>query len=396
MKIAYVTTEFTSEAPCGGQARYLENVAILFANHGHDVYVIVKSNQDQIFLWKDKITVVRVRCSFEISIGNRIFKRYRPSFFLNKCVNKLHRRLRFDIIQYSSLQGIPLLMSRFTPSIVRISSFEPICRRALVEDFDVTALCLNFSEKRELDALKKAKIIIGPSRVCAELITQYIHKEIKIIESPVCVHAIMKKPAFFDSLLQNKKYFLFFGTLNFLKGLHMVCNIADVFLENHPDTYIVFLGSNVDLTSKNGAFDSYSYIQRTIKNRNRVFVLGSIYEKEYSNYIISHAEACLMPSRMDNLPNTCIEAMALGKVVIGTRGASFEQLIEDNYSGFLVDRDNEKQLLAAMDKVYKLSKEEKNTLGNNAKMVVKRMEPELIYNQLLALYKVVCEPTYNK
>jgi glycosyltransferase involved in cell wall biosynthesis len=44
----------------------------------------------------------------------------------------------------------------------------------------------------------------------------------------------------------------------------------------------------------------------------------------------------VLPSLVDNLPNACLEAMALGKPVIGTSGASFEELLTDGISGFLV------------------------------------------------------------
>ncbi len=51
--------------------------------------------------------------------------------------------------------------------------------------------------------------------------------------------------------------------------------------------------------------------------------------------IIEHASAVVLPSRIDNFPNTCLEAMACGKIVIGTRGTSFEQLIDDGISSFV-------------------------------------------------------------
>ncbi len=50
-----------------------------------------------------------------------------------------------------------------------------------------------------------------------------------------------------------------------------------------------------------------------------------------------------LPSRIDNLTNTCIESMALGKVVIGTQGAIFEQLIEDGVNCFLCRIDCKKK-----------------------------------------------------
>ncbi len=52
--------------------------------------------------------------------------------------------------------------------------------------------------------------------------------------------------------------------------------------------------------------------------------------------IIAAARLVVLPSLVDNLPNACLEAMGLGTAVIGTTGASFEELITDGVNGFLV------------------------------------------------------------
>jgi glycosyltransferase involved in cell wall biosynthesis len=43
------------------------------------------------------------------------------------------------------------------------------------------------------------------------------------------------------------------------------------------------------------------------------------------------------PSRVDNCPNTCLEAQALGKIVIGTRQSSLEELVDHGVTGFLAE-----------------------------------------------------------
>jgi glycosyltransferase involved in cell wall biosynthesis len=53
--------------------------------------------------------------------------------------------------------------------------------------------------------------------------------------------------------------------------------------------------------------------------------------------IIDRSHLVVLPSLIDNLPNSCLEAMGIGKVVIGTNGASFDELIADGVNGFLVD-----------------------------------------------------------
>lgn len=92
---------------------------------------------------------------------------------------------------------------------------------------------------------------------------------------------------------------------------------------------------------------------------------------------------------MDNLPNTCIEAMALGKIVIGTNGASFEQLVDDGKNGYLCERDDPESLFKCMEKVMNMTEEEKNIMGMKAKLRTEEMSDEKIYNQLFSVYQDV-------
>jgi glycosyltransferase involved in cell wall biosynthesis len=51
--------------------------------------------------------------------------------------------------------------------------------------------------------------------------------------------------------------------------------------------------------------------------------------------IIRAARLVTLPSLWENLANTCLEAMQLARPVIATWGCGFEEVIEDNVSGYL-------------------------------------------------------------
>ena len=196
----------------------------------------------------------------------------------------------------------------------------------------------------------------------------------------------------YSKYLEGKKYLLFFGTLNYIKGIQVIAPILDEFLDKYIEMNFVFLGKR-DIISHNGqTINAREYILEYVKkHRERVLFLDSIYEKTKLNYIVYKSEACVLPSRMDNLPNTCIEAMALGKIVIGTDGASFEQLIEDGKSGYLCERDNPKSLLGCMEKLMNMTEEQKRAMGMKAKLRTEQMSDEKIYKQLINVYQNVIE-----
>ena len=119
--------------------------------------------------------------------------------------------------------------------------------------------------------------------------------------------------------------------------------------------------------------------------------MGEIKYPERMSSIVRHAYACVLPSRADNLPNSCIEAMGLGKVVIGTYGASFEQLIRHKESGLLVKRDSPGALKKAIRYAMEMTDQERLEMGRRAKERISCMHPDVVYRQLLSFYQKVIE-----
>ena len=81
--------------------------------------------------------------------------------------------------------------------------------------------------------------------------------------------------------------------------------------------------------------------------------------------------------------------MGLGKIVIGTHGASFEQLIQNKKSGLLIKRDSPKALLSAIRYLNSMTPEMKLEMEKLAMKRIEKMQPELIYQKVMELYKSV-------
>ena len=83
----------------------------------------------------------------------------------------------------------------------------------------------------------------------------------------------------------------------------------------------------------NGTLDSFRPLWG--ERASQVSWLGLIPKSELYG-VLSRAEAAVPPSRVDNLPNTVIESLLCGVPVIGSCGASIDELVEPGINGELV------------------------------------------------------------
>jgi glycosyltransferase involved in cell wall biosynthesis len=103
--------------------------------------------------------------------------------------------------------------------------------------------------------------------------------------------------------------------------------------------------------------------------------------------VIEGAQLVVLPSLVDNLPNACLEAMGLGKAVIGTKGATFDELITDGVNGFLVPPNNPAALAEKLTSVW--TAPHLADLSAAAKQRMQEFDPEKTVASLLRYYSEV-------
>ena len=99
----------------------------------------------------------------------------------------------------------------------------------------------------------------------------------------------------------------------------------------------------------------------------------------------------VLPGLMYYLPNACIEAMYFQKVVVGTEGASFEQLITHGKDGFLCEIGNSEDLYEKMKMAVSLTSEYRVQMGIQAGKRIDKLKPEVAVKKLLRLYEYMVE-----
>ncbi|MBD5516300.1 MAG: glycosyltransferase family 4 protein [Lachnospiraceae bacterium] len=109
--------------------------------------------------------------------------------------------------------------------------------------------------------------------------------------------------------------------------------------------------------------------------------------------VIQHADFVIFPSLIDNFSNACIEEMYFERVVIGTDGTSFEQLIDDGKSGQLCKPNDADSLLKKMNEAATMNELQKIEMGKNARKRIDRLAPEFVVKKLLRYYQYIIDNT---
>lgn len=395
MRIAFVTCEYVTEPSFdGGLANYIHRVALSLKSLGHEPLVIVASDRDENFIHKGiAIYRVDVNCRFPLTlinimtflVFNMLVYLYVTGKALNRKVSELHKQNPIDIIQYTHLGGLSLFKNVDIPSVIRLSSYTPLARAQGGYEFS-HPLLLRQQEFVERRALMKSRAVFGPSRIICRIVQQEMSRRITIIESPFILDTTDLDTSLFKTQLEGSEYLLFFGALSVLKGVVTIADILYPLLSCHPNLKFVLVGKQI--ADYQGA-PMMNYVWNQAREcRDRVIYLGQLHHEQLYP-IIANARAVVLPSRIDNFPNACLEAMAFRRVVIGTRGTSFEQLLIDGVSGLLCEIGDTKSLLSAIERALGFTDEERAKMGDLAAARIKELSPERVVQQLLDFYSDV-------
>jgi glycosyltransferase involved in cell wall biosynthesis len=302
------------------------------------------------------------------------------SWRLNRRLKALHRWQRIDVAQFSSYLDTAFFRPREIPSVVRLSSLQSLWDEAYERSSASTWRAM-VTARLERMSLARADVLISPSCIIAERVERLTARSVQVVESPYVEFDGELHSRLFDEWLRGKRYALFFGTVGLLKGVRTLAEVMDPLLERYKELYFVFIGKQACYRGR----PMFEYVaEQAGEHRGRVMHFDKMPHAMLYPFI-EHAEAVVLPSRIDNFPNACLEAMALGKVVVGTRGASFEQLIEDAVSGFLCEIDDRKSLLAAIERALGL--DDKAGMGRRAKARMDALRPELAGRRLAEVYE---------
>jgi len=384
MNIMFVTGMFVKKGKnLGGMPNYVYKATTALKERGHNAYILAADDENREWEYKG-VKVFSVKTFPHITryawIAYGLHAVLRD-IVLQKKIKELVKQLDINLIQYTGWFGVGLFHSKKmgVPAVMRMSSYAKI---QLISAF--TSKQIKVISKMEQLASRNMNGIFAPSNVIAEAFGKDIGKTVRVIETPFRLEC--KEDDWDYSLwkekLNNRKYLLFFGRLTPDKGILTIARALYDILEKNRDIFVVFAG---DLTAINKKSILDVLKDSAKEHSERIIYLGSL-NREKLYPVILKAYAVLMPSLMDNLPNSCMEAMYFEKIVVGTKGTSLDQMIEDGVSGLLIETDNDKELIDKINILMNMNCCEIKAMGMKAKERILCMHPDITIEQLEQYY----------
>lgn len=387
MNILFAANAYVDRGiPQDGFPIYLYRVSHALKNMGHTPVIVYCSDRDS-FRVEDGIKIYGVKShivKFNTTWINAFWASACRSYYLNRKLKELIKSENIDIIQFTSLNAISLFYHGRTPAVMRLSSYTKKANPTF-DTMDRNTIFV--ASLLELMAGTRCNAVFAPSNITAEAFQKDFRKHTYVLETPFLRDVQSYDYSFYEDNLKGKKYVLFFGRMYYVKGVTVIAEILEKFLDKHQDHNFVFVGDSLPINGKS-AVDIIK--EGAGKYRDRAIVIKSLEHKKLYP-IIENSEFVVLPSIIDNFPNTCIEAMSLSKVVIGTRGASFEQLIEDGKSGFLCKIGDSDELLCKIEKAVNMGPYEKNEMETRARERIMRLDPKLTVKKLVKFYEAVIQ-----
>jgi glycosyltransferase involved in cell wall biosynthesis len=393
LRIAFATPEFVTETHFdGGLANYLNRVSKKLAELGHDVHVVTHSLENEDEFHHEGVMVHRVMPKRAWHVVNRLTRYSLPTtlHWLNlsaqvyRKLKQLHRHTPFDVIQYPSYSScgvfaIPLLRSAH---IVRGSSYQPVWN-------DVAGLNGNFDSSltARLEGLqyRLTRHVHAPSRGLQNMLANKMSvADVRLIRSPFYVETHDWDTTVYDQFLKGKRYALYFGRFQLHKGFHILARALPRFLSECSDACVALVGRDME-TSLAPSMAAYARA-RCGGLAKRLILLDNLPHSQLYP-VIAGAHFVVLPSLIDNSPNACLEAMGLGKVVIGTTGTTLDELIADGVNGFLVPPGEPEALANRMISAW--SDTSLETMAVAATERMQEFAPENTIASLLSYYSEV-------
>jgi len=383
LRIAFLTPEFVTEMKGeGGLATYTNRITQVLRDMGHEpeVFTLTKTKPEVIDHHGVRVERVEAKntrlirwlrglSQFHLQLNlDESLRDIGTALGLAHVFSERDREKPFDFVQCSDygLTGLFVKKRDCRPMLIRCCRARDLYNIVDGLKWSFDNWLVNFLERLNI---RRADVAYAPSRFVAEYMRQKHGIRLEVLRPPFFLECQA------DGEVPNlpSRFLIHFGLLGVRKGTDLVAKALPIVWREEPEFTMVWAGKEL----------CYPIVRESRKlwgdRAHQVHYLGSI-EKSILYSVLKKAEAAVLPSRCDNLPNTVIESLLFGVPVIGTDGASINELLEPGICGELVPIEDASALAHAMIRVWRGER-----MLNGRPTTLREMNPRVAAFNLLNL-----------
>ena len=165
---------------------------------------------------------------------------------------------------------------------------------------------------------------------------------------------------------------LYLGRLELRKGIVEWVDAAIESAQSHPTVHFEFIGGDTPMGSDSNLTVREHLIRRIPAALRERFRFRQSVDRSKLAAVLAQVSAVAVPSRWDNLPYTCMEAMASGLPVLVSPNGGMAELVVDGESGWIAADGSAHGLAAITAKFLATPPERRAAMGRNAEAAVGR------------------------
>lgn len=379
LHICILTAEYPTEAyRAGGMGRAMGKIAAWLADAGHRVSVCVAGSHNMQFQERKDIRVHRYRIRpllpkwvRRVVAWPTPVALYEAGMTVRAVLDELDAIEPVDVVLSSnSPSDLLAAASNRWPWVTRISSYWSFCAACNFEPPFIGALRGNLHAWMQDAAIVSSTIAYAPSRIVARVFERRTRRVIEVLKTPMHVPEQPPRwPEVAEKYGLPENFLLFYGSHQGVKGPHILAAALPTILDSAPDLHAVFIGR--DRNAPCGAGGMIQYLKRYLASYSARVHFSGILEQAEAFAVLKQAQLVVLPSLLDNLPNTLLEALYFGRLVVGTRASGLDEILEHNQNGVLVARNDPNALRKGILQALAFTPEKKKALCAEGKKRVR-------------------------
>ena len=343
---------FISSLQKGGSERVMVNLADYFVKENYDTVLVTQHLANVEYELNDKVRRKFSEITAEETTGNRIQNFIRRFSKLRAIWKEEKPDVILSFIGKNNVMAILTAWGLGIPVVVSVRG-EP------KEEYASKGLCIAAKV-----LFHKAACVVMQTKESVSFFPKGIRKKTKILKNSL-------NPQFIRPIYQGQreKTVVAVGRIDENKNHRMLIRAFAKLADKFPDYKLIIYGNG---ESRNQLED----LVRNLQQQERVFMPGVI---NNVGEAIEKAGIFVLTSFSEGMPNTLMEAMALGLPCISTDcpcGGPGE-LIENGENGILIPVGDEKALTLALEKMMN-EPEWANNLGKKASELQKQCNPTIV------------------